>query len=187
MREVPLIDDTVPESSDPVPSPHPWATRLVSWQFIRYLLVGGWNTAFGFATYSLLTWLLTKRIAHGYIYAAVLSNIINISVAFLGYKWFVFKTKGNYLREWMRCFVVYGVAALPGLFLLPILVNALVYSTHLGTKAPYVAGALLTATTVVYSFFGHKKFSFRTSATTAPTTPTESTVTDTSPPRQTST
>ena len=33
--------------------------------------------------------------------AVVPSTVINITVAFLGYKWFVFKTKGNYLREWM--------------------------------------------------------------------------------------
>ena len=37
-----------------------------------------------------------------------LANLIAITVAFLGYKWFVFRTRGNYLVEWIRCFGVYG-------------------------------------------------------------------------------
>jgi putative flippase GtrA len=162
----------------------PRAWRIFpSWQFARYLLVGGWNTAFGYFTYAALTWLLSRHVSYGYIYAAVLANLINISVAFLGYKWFVFRTKGNYLDEWMRCFFVYGTAALPSLIVLPVLVNALVFLLHVppGSQvehppqfqftmqylqrtfltAPYVAGAILTATTITFSFFGHKHFSFR--------------------------
>jgi len=156
---------------------------LPTWQFLRYLLVGGWNTAFGYFTYAALTWVLSRHVAYGYLYAALFSNLINISVAFLGYKWFVFKTKGNYLREWLRCFVVYGAAALPNLLLLPLVVYALIHFSHISAggvagrnmpfqltaeylrttflTAPYIAGAILTAGTVIFSFFGHKHFSFR--------------------------
>ena len=156
---------------------------LPSWQFACYLLVGIWNTAFGYLLYAALTWVLSRHVAYGYLYAAVLSNFIAISVAFLGYKWFVFKTHGNYLREWLRCFVVYGAAALPSLLLLPVVVNALIYFCHVspGAKvghathfqftaqylhntfltAPYIGGAILTAGPVIFSFFGHKHFSFR--------------------------
>jgi putative flippase GtrA len=145
--------------------------------------VGGWNTAFGYLLYAAFTWILSRQLPHGYIYAAILSNFIAISVAFLGYKWFVFHTRGNYLREWLRCFAIYGTAALPNLLLLPVVVNLLVYVFHArpGAKAghpshlqfsvvyfrttfltaPYVGGALLTAFTVVFSFFGHRYFSFR--------------------------
>jgi putative flippase GtrA len=154
-----------------------------SGQFLRYLLVGGWNTVFGYLLYAAFTWILSRHLPHGYIYAAILSNFIAISVAFLGYKWFVFRTSGNYLREWLRCFVVYGTAALPTLLLLPVVVNLLIYIFHVppGAKAgypshlqfsvayfrstfltaPYVGGALLTALTIVLSFFGHRHFSFR--------------------------
>jgi putative flippase GtrA len=157
---------------------------LPSWQFARYLLVGLWNTAFGYFTYAALTWVISRHLAYGYLYAAVLSNFIAISVAFLGYKWFVFKTHGNYLREWMRCFVVYGAAALPGLLLLPAVVSALINFCHIspgarvglaahfqftaqylyGTflTAPYIGGAILTTGTVILSFFGHKRITFKT-------------------------
>jgi putative flippase GtrA len=79
-------------------------------QFGRYLLVGAWNTLFGYGSYALLTAILTPVIPHGYIVASVISSLLNISVSFLGYKWFVFKTKGNYLREWIRCVGVYSGA-----------------------------------------------------------------------------
>jgi putative flippase GtrA len=142
-----------------------------------------WNTVFGYLVFAALTWLISRQLSHGYFYAAMLTVLINISAAFFGYKWFVFKTQGNYLREWFRCFMVYGAAALPNLLLLPVVVNALIYVWHVSPggnanhpahfqftaeymsstflTAPYIGGAILTAGTVILSFFGHRHFSFR--------------------------
>jgi putative flippase GtrA len=131
-------------------------------QFLRYLAVGAWNTLFGYAAYAALTALLTPLIPYSYMVASLLSSIVSITVAFLGYKWFVFKTKGNYLREWARCVVVYSGAIAVGLVLLPILVSVLRHYTRYQRQAPYIAGAMLTGVSVVFSFVGHSKFSFRT-------------------------
>lgn len=142
-----------------------WFGRLTSHippgQFLRYLLVGGWNTLFGYATYAAFTALLMPRVRFGYILASAFSSVINITASYLGYKFFVFKTQGNYLAEWLRCLAVYGSGMLPGLLLLPLTVGALHYVFHLQGSAPYVAGALLTGVGVLYSFFGHKHFTFR--------------------------
>jgi hypothetical protein len=94
--------------------------------------------------------------------------LLAITVAYFCYKIFIFKTHGNYLVEWMRCILVYGSALLPGLLLLPLLVEGLHYGFHLERSAPYVAGALLTGLTAVYSFLGHKNFSFRVADSVAP-------------------
>jgi len=134
-------------------------------QFGRYLLVGLWNTAFAYGTFALFTALLDKVVPQSYMLASVLSSFINISVSFLGYKWFVFKTKGNYLREWIRCVGVYGGNILFGLAVLPVMVYGLRHYTHLERQAPYVAGAILTFVTVLVSFFGHKHFSFKAKET----------------------
>jgi putative flippase GtrA len=131
-------------------------------QFVRYLVVGAWNTLFGYALYAALTAVLTPLIPYSYMVASLLSNMVSITVAFLGYKWFVFKTKGNYLREWARCVVVYSGAIAVGLALLPILVAIVRHYTRYQRQAPYIAGALLTGVSVVFSFVGHRKFSFRT-------------------------
>jgi len=132
-------------------------------QFCRYLFVGGFNTVFGYSCFALLTLVMTPHLPHAYILAGVLSSIINITVSFLNYKWFIFKTKGNYLREWTRCVVVYSGGILAGALLLPACVFLLRHVTPMQEMAPYVAAAILTAINVVASFIGHKKFSFASS------------------------
>lgn len=142
-----------------------WVVRVTGHippgQFARYLAVGVWNTLFGYGTYALFTALLMRRFRFGYIYAAVFSNLISITVSYLGYKIFVFRTHGNYLREWVRCLMVYGAGMLPGLVLLPIVVEGLHYGFHLRGSAPYIGGALVMGLTVIASFFGHRHFTFR--------------------------
>jgi putative flippase GtrA len=133
-------------------------------QFGRYLLVGAWNTAFGYGSFAFFTALLGPVVPHSYIVASVISSLLNISVSYFGYKVFVFKTRGNYLREWIRCVAVYSGGILVGLIALPVVVMLIRRNTRFGVEAPYIGGALLTAFMVVYSFVGHKKFSFRSPA-----------------------
>lgn len=133
-------------------------------QFGRYLVVGVWNTGFGYGTYAALTALLTPKIPHAYIVASLLSSLLNITVAFLGYKWFVFRTKGNYLKEWLRCVTVYSSSLVLGLLLLPVIVETLRRTTGNDRWAPYLGGALLMGGSVIFSFFGHRKFTFRPEA-----------------------
>lgn len=140
-----------------------WSTlteHIPPGEFLRYLGVGGWNTAFGYGSYALLTALLQRHFAHGYVAASVLSGFINITVSFLGYKWFVFKTKGNYLREWLRAVAVYSTSIIIGTGSLPLLVLLFRHWVKPGA-APYVAGAVVMLFSILYSFFGHRKFSFR--------------------------
>jgi putative flippase GtrA len=130
-------------------------------QFGRYLAVGMVNTAFGYGSYAILTALLTPHLRAGYMYASAISSVLGITFSFLTYKWFVFRTRGNYLREWGRCFVVYGGTILIGLALLPVLVTLVELAIDEKWLAPYLAGALVLATQVVSGFIGHRKYSFR--------------------------
>ena len=82
-------------------------------------------------------------------------------MSFLCYKHFVFRTQGNYLREWLRCFAVYGVGMLPELLALPLLTHLFLRFALTHRPAPYLAGAVITVFTATLSYFGHKKFSFR--------------------------
>lgn len=130
-------------------------------QLGRYLVVGVWNTAVGYGIYAALVALLSRRIPYSYLAASLLANLLGITVSFLGYKWFVFKTKGNYLHEWIRCVLVYSGAIVVGLALLPPTVFLVSHATGKPKTAPYIAGALLMAINVIISFFGHKNISFR--------------------------
>ncbi len=149
----------------------PWLARATSHippaEFGRYLIIGSFNTLFGYATFATFTALLARVMPVSYLVAILLASPINITVAFLGYKWFVFRTKGNYLKEWIRCFAVYGSGTLGSLVLLPILVAVLHYGLGMQKSAPYVAGALMTGIGVIYNFFGHKNYSFKADKTDA--------------------
>lgn len=123
-------------------------------QFVRYLLTGGVNTAFSYGVYVAFTWFLSGYVRGAYMFAAVFGNVLTISFSYLNYKFFVFKTRGNYLREYLRAYVVYGGVALLGLALLPFLVEVL------GVN-PYLAPLVIIPVTVLCSFFGHKHYSFR--------------------------
>jgi putative flippase GtrA len=130
-------------------------------QFGRYLLVGAWNTLFGYGSFALFTAVLNPLVPHSYMLASLISSLLNITVAYLGYKWFVFKTKGNYLREWIRCVGVYSGGIAFTLLALPIVVLLIRRNTRFFAEAPYIAGALLMVVVALYSFFAHKNFSFR--------------------------
>lgn len=112
-------------------------------QFVRYISVGIWNTVFGYISYALFLFLFSHLLPQRFLYLAVVvaslvSTPINITMAYFCYKFFVFRTTGNYLMEWLRCFAVYGVGMLPGLLILSALTRLLqtVFHNH---RAPLVA------------------------------------------------
>jgi hypothetical protein len=82
-------------------------------------------------------------------------------VAFLCYKHFVFRTHGNFLKEWLRCFAVYGVSTPAELIILPIATSIFLHIAPLRALAPFLAGVVNSLLIAVYSYFAHKKFSFR--------------------------
>jgi putative flippase GtrA len=140
-------------------------TRFPSQQFGRYLVVGAGNTLFSYCVFAGLTAVLTAYIPYAYVVASVLGNLVSITFSYLTYKWFIFKTKGNYLREWVKCVAVYSGAALVGIALLPVLVFLIRRFTVFYTAAPYIGGAIIAGLAVIMSFTGHKNFTFRTTST----------------------
>jgi putative flippase GtrA len=136
-------------------------------QFARYLCVGVWNTIFGYGSYAAFLFLFTHFLPHRYLpltadIAYLTALPISITMSYLCYKTLVFKTQGNYLVEWLRCFAVYGIGMIPVLVVLPLLTHALSRVPLLRpTSAPLLAGAIMTGFTTIYSFIGHRKFSFR--------------------------
>lgn len=157
------------ESLQKIPTVSRLTSHIPPAQFGRYLVVGLANTIFGYSSFAILTFLLTPHVPYAYIFAGVLSSLLNITFAFLNYKWFVFRTKGNYLREWFRCILVYSGGIVLGAALLPLTVFLIRHLTGFNAAAPYIAGALLMSLNVIVSFLGHKKFSFGSPA--APATP----------------
>jgi len=119
---------------------------------LRYLLAGGWNTIFGYATSVGLYALLADKL-HITVIAAI-ANIFAITMSFLTYKLFVFKTSGNWLLEYGRSYIVYGGMAVFGIILIWIFVDVLKWQI-------WYAQALVILITVGVSYLGHKFFTFK--------------------------
>lgn len=171
--------------------------KLHGAQFVRYLGVGLFNTVFGYCSFAFTLFLLNHAVPQRFLYltviaASLISTPLNITVAYFGYKFLVFKTRGNYLREWFKCFGVYGLGMLPGLFALSAVTRLLQALLHAHSSflhstadqlaahlhgaplaalhklstghalAGYLAGALVQGFTTIFSFVGHKKVTFKT-------------------------
>lgn len=119
---------------------------------MRYLLAGAWNTAFGYGITVGLYLALSDTLHITLI--GTIANVLAISMAFATYKVFVFRSHGNWLAEYLRSYVVYGGTAVVGIALLWLLVDGL----HI--KIWFAQGALILIT-VVISYIGHARFTFK--------------------------
>lgn len=119
---------------------------------LLYLMVGGWNTIFGYGAWALLQYLLGGYLH--YLLIVVLSWPIAVLNAYLGYRYIVFRSRGPILRELPRFSLVYLASLVATLVALPIALHVLPYSI-------YVVNALFTVVVVVCSYLAHKYFSFR--------------------------
>jgi len=127
---------------------------------VRYLAVGACNTIFGYGCFAVFTFLLTPLLSYGYVAASILANLVSITFAFFGYKWFVFKTKGNYLKEWISCVGVYAGGMILSAAALPFVVGIIRRQPGHDRSAPYIAGAIVLVFSIAFSFFGHRHISF---------------------------
>ena len=118
---------------------------------ILYLVVGGWNTLFGYCVWALMQYLLHDYI--NYLIILVLSWPFAVGNAYLCYRHFVFRSHGSMWRELPRFSLVYAVTLVLGLVALPILLRTLPFNI-------YVIQAGFTGVVVVASYLSHKFFSF---------------------------
>ena len=126
--------------------------RVWKHEGLRYLVVGGANTALAYGLFALCYHILVPYVH--YMVVLLISTIVNITVAYLNYKFLVFRTKGNYIREYLRFYVVYALPTGLGFLLFPLGIEVL----HLNA---YVTQACITVLTVTLSYFGHKHVSYR--------------------------
>lgn len=128
---------------------------------VRFVLVGIWNTIFGYFVFVACDYLFERLFSPRYVAymsAAVLSNILAIINAYIFHKHITFQStvrgKGI-LIEFARFFSTYLFSMILGLILLPVSVEAL------GIE-PRISAALLIPVTTIISYIGHARFSFRT-------------------------
>ena len=119
---------------------------------LQYLVVGAFNTVFGYAVWAALYHLLSHRV--GYAPVLVLSYTIAIGNAYVWYRVVVFRSHGSVWRELPRFSTVYLATMVVNLIAFPIAVRRLPLNA-------YAIQALFTLGVVIASYAAHKNFSFR--------------------------
>jgi len=131
---------------------------------IKFLLVGGWNTVFGYLVFILLeTWFskifYPKYIA--YVSAMVIGQFFSITNAFIFHKYFTFKSAAQgreLIKEFFRFNAMYAVSFVLSIILLPVFVEIFLFP-------PKIAGAFTILIVAFISYIGHSRYSFRTGNT----------------------
>ena len=119
---------------------------------LRYLVVGAWNALFAYFSAVAIYSVLNSYV--GLFAISVISNIVAISMSFSTNKVFVFRVKVNWMKEYLRSYVIYG-----GNFIIGII--GLWYLSGVVGIPVYISQGFLVMLGVVIAFFGHQKFTFR--------------------------
>jgi putative flippase GtrA len=120
---------------------------------IRFLIAGMINTAVGLAVYPIL-YLVFEPVGMGYIQVLVIAQVVCISFSFVSNKYFVFKTKGNLRKEYLKFFAFHGFYFALNLVCLPILVEAFKIN-------PIVSQTGFAIAVIVTSYFWHNSVTFK--------------------------
>lgn len=133
-------------------------------KFILYIIVGIWNTVFGYALYACFTYFLDAySLKFSYVFAYIISNIFSITQAFVMHKYIVFKSHGSFWNEYKKCWIVYGSTTLLSLALLPLFVY--IFSVFLPMEVryfdKYIGGIAATLVVAIISFVGHQNVTFK--------------------------
>jgi putative flippase GtrA len=118
---------------------------------LLYLVVGGWNTVFGYGFWALLQSLFGESVH--YLVIVLICWPIAVLNAYLGYRYLVFNSRGSILRELPRFSLVYVASLLVNLALLPIALRVLPFNIYVDQLLFLVGG-------IAASYLGHKYYSF---------------------------
>ena len=118
-------------------------------QKIRFLLVGGYNTVFSYALYALFIYLYIPAQL-----ALFLSFLLSSLNSYITQKFYVFNTKGNYVKEYLKCLVTWFGSYIINAILLEGLM-------HFGRLNAYIAEFIALVLITVYSYIALKYFAFK--------------------------
>jgi putative flippase GtrA len=132
-----------------LPSP---LLQLLASPRVRFLLVGGFNTVFGYALFVALQETLGETLH--YLGVLLVAHVISTLVAFAGYRYIVFRVRGNVLVDLLRFWSLYAAVLAVNAVALPALVE-------LGGVPVILAQGVFLVLTIIVSYVGHGRFSFR--------------------------
>ncbi len=141
--------------------------ELLNTTKVRFLLVGGLNTAFGYAIFWLLYGAFARVFAvpyFAYTSAQVVGWVIAVLIAYVLHKYVTFRSAARGRAAWfefLRFMQTYVTMFVLGLVLLPFLVEIIGFG-------PRTAALVATGIGAVVSYLGHRFVTFRRTEITKP-------------------
>jgi len=147
-----------PEAVPPggMSGPPGWLLRVVRDQRVAFLAVGAINTVVGYLFFAAFLLAVGQLWGQPWSYLAALAcaHVVSVLVAFVLYRFVVFRVRGHVLSDLWRFETVYLSALAVNFVLLPLLVE-------IAGLPVLLAQALIVFVTSLMSWVGHKHYSFR--------------------------
>lgn len=118
---------------------------------IRFLLIGGVNAVISYIIFVFAVWLIS---ADHYQICVILQWTISSIFSYFNQKFFVFCTKGNYLKEYLKCCSTWMLSYVLNVIILELLVRFAIKNVYLSQFI-----SLFVVSIVTYVLF--KYFAFR--------------------------
>ena len=120
--------------------------------FIRFLIIGTVNAAISYIIYVLAILILGEG---NYQICVFLQWVLSSVISFLNQKFFVFCTKGNYIKEYLKCCTTWGISYLLNVIILEIFVRFIIKNVYI---AQFISLFLVSISTyILFKFFAFKK------------------------------
>ncbi|MCQ2789085.1 MAG: GtrA family protein [bacterium] len=119
---------------------------------IRFLFVGGFNFAFAYFLFIVMTLIIGKE---HYQLDLVLSWLLSSFVSYTTQKTLVFCTKGNIIKEYFKCFTSWMVSYAVNALLLELFVGVL--SINVFVSQFFATGMAAVVTYILFKFFAFKQ------------------------------
>ncbi|MDP2795495.1 MAG: GtrA family protein [Sulfurisoma sp.] len=118
----------------------------------RFLLIGAYNTAFGYGVFALLyVWI--HQSMH-YLVIAAISHLLSVTHSFLAHRYIVFRDRGRIIPAFLRFNAATAATLAFGLLAMTLLVEVV-------GIAPLISQAIVIALSTVGSYLLHRRFTFR--------------------------
>lgn len=119
---------------------------------IRFLIIGAVNAAISYAIFAAALYLIGQN--HYQICVALQWGISSI-FSYLNQKFFVFCTKGNYVKEYLKCCTTWLVSYLINVLILEALMKFVLKNAYIGQFISIFLVSVITY--VLFKYFAFKK------------------------------
>lgn len=120
---------------------------------IRFVLIGGCNAAISYIIFAIAIFLIGQE---HYQICVALQWILSSVISFVNQKVFVFCTKGNWVKEYLKCCTTWAVSYVVNAIILEIIVRFVTKNVYVGQFVSLFLASVCTYILFKYYAFKHK-------------------------------